>query len=291
MTIEFKAAFAWAGKGFNVVPQKAVDKKFPAVKWKHLQSRLATQAELTQWRPMFANGVGFITGEISNDIVVESDGPEGEALLAEFEKVHGPFPPTLVIRSGSGRGLHRHFKHPGYKVKTVANPQIKLDIKGDGGFCVLPPSLHKSGGRYTIVHNAKPAELPPGLLEFIEARAREANGSASRETNENGPFGNAPEYDEDALGSNTERVFDKPSVETMRAMLEHLVSRDAFKERNGVLKDDAGRIVKVGWIETGMALKAAYGDAGFELWAITHRDDEARNDAQGQWAAFASEAK
>ena len=74
-------------------------------------------------------------------------------------------------------------------------------------------------------------------------------------------------------------------------MLEHLVSRDAFKERNGVLKDDAGRIVKVGWIETGMALKAAYGDAGFELWAITHRDDEARNDAQGQWAAFASEAK
>ena len=214
---------------------------------------------------MFANGVGFITGEISNDIVVESDGPEGEALLAEFEKVHGPFPPTFVIRSGSGRGLHRHFKHPGYKVKTVANPQIKLDIKGDGGFCVLPPSLHKSGGRYTIVHNAKPAELPPGLLEFIEARAREANGSASRETNENGPFGNAPEYDEDAFGSNTERVFDKPSVETMRAMLEHLVSRDAFKERNGVLKDDAGRIVKVGWIETGMALKAAYGDAGFEF--------------------------
>jgi hypothetical protein len=98
----------------------------------------------------FSNGVGFITDEISGVIVIETDGPEGEALLDEFARLHGPLPETLVIRSGSGRGLHRHFKHPGYKVKTKANPAIKIDVKGDAGFCVLPPSPHKSGGRYEI---------------------------------------------------------------------------------------------------------------------------------------------
>ena len=40
-----------------------------------------------------------------------------------------------------------------------------------------------------------------------------------------------------------------------------------------------------------MTLKAAYGDAGLELWAITHRDDEARDDAPTQWDLFASEVK
>ena len=51
---------------------------------------------------MFDNGVGFITGGISGVIIIESDGPEGEAVLAEFERLYGPLPDTLTIRSGSG---------------------------------------------------------------------------------------------------------------------------------------------------------------------------------------------
>ena len=93
---------------------------------------------------LFSRGVGFITGAISGVIVIESDGPEGEAVLVDFEREHGPLTDTLTIRSGSGRGLHRHFRHPGHFVKTVANHTIKLDVKGDKGYCVLPPSLHKS---------------------------------------------------------------------------------------------------------------------------------------------------
>ena len=53
-----------------------------------------------------------------------------------------------------------------------------------------------------------------------------------------------------------------------------------------------GRIVKVGWVDAGMALKLAYGDeVGFDLWGETHEDDQARADAPGQWASFASEAR
>jgi hypothetical protein len=65
-----------------------------------------------------------------------------------------------------------------------------------------------------------------------------------------------------------------PPVETMRAALHHLVERNYFEDRGGVVRDANDRIVKVGWIETGMALKPAYGEeVGFDLWSVTHIDD------------------
>jgi uncharacterized protein (DUF927 family) len=255
---------------------------------------------------MFENGVGFVTGDISGVIVIETDGPAGETVLEQFEFEHGPLPETLVIRSGSHRGFHRHFRHPGHKVKTTANENIKVDVRGDGGFCVLSPSLHKSGGRYEIVNDAEPAELPLGLLEFIEAKAREAEaangaqgkpeGNATTKSDAgNAPsiLGKAPEHlGECELGTNTAFDGPPPPVETMRAALRHLADRNAFKRRQEVVKDEAGHIVAVGWRECGMALKVAYGDEdGFDLWGVTHVDEQARTDAPAQWKSFASEAQ
>ena len=292
MTTNFDAALAFHAKGYNVVPQAAVDKKYPGVKWKGLQNRLMEQEELEGWEQLFENGVGFITGAVSGIIVIESDGPEGEAVLAEFERERGPLADTLTIRSGSGRGLHRHFRHPGFLVKTVANPSIKLDVKGDKGYCVLPPSLHKSGGRYEIVHDFEPAPLPDGLLEFIEMKAAEAE-MASPGTRASAGLVTTPSHaNSDELRGNTLPAGrTPPPVETMRAVLHHLADRNYFADRGGVVRDANGCIAKVGWIETGMALKLAYGDDdGFDLWSVTHIDDRARADAPAQWASFAAEA-
>ena len=291
----FSAALEWARKGYNVVPQAAVDKKYPAVKWKGLQDRLTEPDELQGWKHLFVNGVGFITGAVSGIIVIESDGPEGEAVLAEFEREHGPLPDTLTIRSGSGRGLHRHFKHPGFTVKTVANPSIKLDVKGDKGYCVLPPSLHKSGRRYEIVRDFGPAPLPDGLLEFIEKKAAEADmaspGTRASASASAGPVTTPSHANNDELEENTLPAGrTRPPVETMRAVLHHLADRNYFADRGGVVRDANGSIINVGWIQTGMALKLAYGDDdGFDLWSVTHIDNQARADAPVQWASFATE--
>ena len=98
----------------------------------------------------------------------------------------------------------------------------------------------------------------------------------------------------DASGAAGGNILDftrpPPPVEEMRAVLSHLASRGCFEHRTGIVTDDDGCIVKVGWIETGMALKPAYGDeVGFDLWSVTHIDDQARADAPGQWASFAAE--
>ena len=95
-----------------------------------------------------------------------------------------------------------------------------------------------------------------------------------------------------ALGGNILPVASPPPpVETMRGMLRFLAPRNCFEHRSGVIHDAEGRIVKVGWMETGMALKAAYGEEGFDLWAETHIDDRARADAPTQWRSFAAEAQ
>jgi hypothetical protein len=162
-------------------------------------------------------------------------------------------------------------------------------------FSVLPPSKHKRGGRYEIVHDAEPAELPEGLLEFIEAKAREATAAANG--GREGPIGvvtsaSASFLDEmpqhirnlDLAPNTPPREVDKPPppVEVIRQILEHLAARNSFSERKEDEKDEAGNIVAVGWIKCGMALKAAYGKEGFDLWAITHVDERARADAPAQ---------
>jgi hypothetical protein len=61
---------------------------------------------------------------------------------------HGPLPETPVVLTGGG-GKHYYFRHPGGYIKSVAAALGPgLDIKGEGGFVVAPPSLHASGRRY-----------------------------------------------------------------------------------------------------------------------------------------------
>jgi len=48
-------------------------------------------------------------------------------------------------------GYHHGYRHPGAGVRVKTDAKIggmHLDVRGDGGFCVLPPSVHHSGRAY-----------------------------------------------------------------------------------------------------------------------------------------------
>jgi hypothetical protein len=54
-----------------------------------------------------------------------------------------------------------------------------IDIRGDGGFIVVPPSLHASGRRYAWDLSAHPddvplAPAPAWLLALLQFRGRQA---------------------------------------------------------------------------------------------------------------------
>src|SRR4029453_2967390 len=93
---------------------------------------------------------------------------------------YSQLPETVLSLTGGG-GEQYFFVHPGVYVKNgVESLGTGLDIRGDGGYVVGPPSLHASGKRYAweVMHEPEDtplAPMPAWLLELCkDTKAREA---------------------------------------------------------------------------------------------------------------------
>jgi hypothetical protein len=99
------------------------------------------------WDALPKSNVGLCTGAESGFIVLDVDPRHGgHVTLAALEEKHGKLPDTATTVTGSS-GNHRLFKHPGRKVPNDAGLKLGagLDIRGDGGYIVAPPSNHLLG--------------------------------------------------------------------------------------------------------------------------------------------------
>lgn len=114
------------------------------------------------WTEMPKANIGLATGYKSGVIVVDCDGEGGKRFLRE--KVDkNEIPVTWRAKSGGG-GYHLFFQHPGYRVKSTAKKLAPdVDIRADGGYIILPPSTHPSGGSY--IWNIAPPGSPGGSDE------------------------------------------------------------------------------------------------------------------------------
>ncbi len=123
-----------------------------------------TDAEQT--RRWFANGSDSVlaipTGRVSRLVDVDVDGDEGSESLWNLEARFGQLPRTASVKTPRG-GQHYWFRLPGVEVPTTAGKfAVGVDIRGDGGYAVIPPSPG-----YEIDEEAPPAELPPWLLALV----------------------------------------------------------------------------------------------------------------------------
>jgi hypothetical protein len=92
----------------------------------------------------------------------------GDRELARLVAEHGPIGDTLHTHTGGG-GDHYFFAWPG---RYVASGDGKIapgvDVKGDGGYVVAPPSLHPSGAAYAWErHDAKSLDPPRWILDRV----------------------------------------------------------------------------------------------------------------------------
>ncbi len=162
-------ALTYLGRGWSVMPIGHESKR-PIVKWKPYQTSRPTYGDVAAWWRLDDTGIGIITGALSGIVVVDVDDRSGgQDSLAAYEAEHGPLPATVTARTGGG-GLHLYFRHPGGRVPNAAGISPGIDIRGDGGYVVAPPSMHASGRRYEWLPGCCPdqmelADLPPGLLE------------------------------------------------------------------------------------------------------------------------------
>lgn len=152
-------ALKYRAYGFSVIPV-GIDKK-PLIEWKKFQSVRASREEIHGWWRQWPDAnVGIVTGAISGIVVVDVDSKNASALKGLY------LPPTPIVRTA--KGFHYYFKHPGHAVSNPVRIRESIDIRGDGGFVVAPPSLHKSGVRYewTISpEDSEFADLPKWVLE------------------------------------------------------------------------------------------------------------------------------
>ena len=159
-----KAALFYRGLGWSVIPCEARGKK-PLVKWEPYQHEAATEEEIREWWSDKWPGanIAVVTGSTSGVLVLDVDGEAG----AESMKDLPPLGEAPESRTGSG-GAHHWFKHPGdgeYRNFTRGLPG--LDFRGDGGYVIVPPSIHPNGTEYrwvTAPHTHAPVDAPEWLL-------------------------------------------------------------------------------------------------------------------------------
>jgi hypothetical protein len=145
--------------------------KHPRIK-DFLNQATNNPAQLTAWWNEFPNAnVGVVTGEKSGIFALDADGDIGAASLKVLEENNSPLPETLTTTTG--RGFHYYFQHPGGSIRIKTNNGklgVGLEVKGDNGSCIVPPSNHYSGHPYKFVNADTPiAAAPLWLLDALTA--------------------------------------------------------------------------------------------------------------------------
>src|SRR4051812_4726114 len=158
------AALDHAGRGVPVFPVKSIGKKKKPLTPDGFKNATTNPTIITAWwrqwpEAMIGAPTGAASGLVLFDIDIDQDeGIDGEASLAALIEREGLLPDTVLAATPRG-GRHFYFQHPGRKIKNSANSVGRgLDIRGDGGFAVLPPSIRDDGKAYRWLRG--PGEIP-----------------------------------------------------------------------------------------------------------------------------------
>lgn len=121
---------------------------------------MPSEDEIRAWWNNNPNAqIGIVTGAISNLVVVD----------VESGGSFDGYPATLTAKTGGG-GRHFYFKHPGKEVSNGVRVRPLTDIRGDGGYVVVPPSCSEKGAYEWLVapEDGSLADLPSWVLEEQE---------------------------------------------------------------------------------------------------------------------------
>lgn len=198
----FASAADWAALyrryGLQVVPAKnhredKLNWKRPALpEWRQLEYELAPDLTFQRWygddgQHASRANMGLITGSCSGGVfVVDLDThtkPQAAAWWAGLLAVHAnglDFETPRQTTGGGGKQIL--FRAPAGWTPPTCKTALGVDIRGQGGFAMLPPSTHESGRSYDWDQGCEPwtvdiADAPEWLCEAIDALVGEHGGT------------------------------------------------------------------------------------------------------------------
>jgi hypothetical protein len=164
--------------GFSVIACKAASKT-PLASWKQYQNNRASMEQLNTWAHDNPDcNWAIITGKVSGIVVIDTDNPDADAYAQ-----HRGLPPTLTAKTA--KGYHYYYAHTPLRNTTSLHGIDGLDIRGDGGYVICPPSIHPSGAIYEWITplDTPLAPLPTWVTEQTSNTHTNGNGT---HTNGNG---------------------------------------------------------------------------------------------------------
>jgi hypothetical protein len=173
-----ETALKYLRLGWSVIPLGR-NKKPLLPEWTTYQRRVATEKEVRQWWGKWPNAnIGVVTGAISGLVVLDADTDEA----TEYIQQKGMPPTPQAI---TGKGTHFYLKHPGRNVTNKVNGEIGLDVRGDGGYVMAPPSIHPNGKRYEWTPFLNPWDaglegMSPWMIEYCNQSSRPKGGKDER---------------------------------------------------------------------------------------------------------------
>jgi hypothetical protein len=176
-----EAAIELAEGGWKVFPIRPRDKR-PLTRH-GLKEATADIEQIREWWQEWPEAnIGVATGQASGIVVLDVDDRHGgREALRDLVVKHGALPVGVACETGGG-GKHLYFAAPAFAARnSVGKLGAGLDVRGDGGYVVAPPSVHESGSRYAWLSHQSPSNsvlptAPTWLLSAIDSR-RVANDS------------------------------------------------------------------------------------------------------------------
>jgi Bifunctional DNA primase/polymerase, N-terminal/AAA domain/Primase C terminal 1 (PriCT-1) len=160
-------------KGFPIFPVEPRGKT-PLVPWKPYQEKLPSEAQVRNWWHQWPDAnIGMATGHLSQLLVIDVDSPEAFNILV---KVY----PDIIRTSWAqtGRGWHFYFKWEEGIPNSAGVLAPGIDVRSEGGFVVLPPSVHANGEMYQWLNGRVPKPLPVALKEPLRGPHKEKPNAA-----------------------------------------------------------------------------------------------------------------
>jgi hypothetical protein len=136
--------------------------------WPH-QATNDTDTIKQWWKKWPDASIGCKCGPDSGIWVVDVDLPHGPKTLQALQETYGNLPETLKQKTGSG-GLQIFFNYNGTEIRNSAGKIGKgVDVRGSGGYIILPPSGHPSGQKYEWMKKARIKDAPDWIKDLAKA--------------------------------------------------------------------------------------------------------------------------